>query len=316
MGTHAGRLRPYKGKSLLTFPNEYVVFDLETTGLDSSCDSIIEIAAIRVSNDRIIEEFQTLVNPNAPIDDFIMHLTGISNEMVSDAPLIESVLPAFLRFIGDDIVIGHNANFDVNFIYDACVRLGLPPIRNDFVDTLRLSRLLCPEEEHHRLSDLVNRYGLAPGTAHRAMADVIHTNDCLMFLRIDEDAERVCCQGPRKHSDARKIHIQKERYCENPYILGKKFVFTGTLDHFKRDDAMQLVVDSGGLCANTVSRKVDFLVVGTPEYVTAIHGGKSTKQKRAEELRLKGDDIQVISENVFLDMIGFHDEQKEGCDCD
>lgn len=317
MVTHSAETRRLKGRSLLTFPNEYVVFDLETTGLDPKNDSIIEIAAIKVQNDAVVDTFETLVNPEKPISRFISNLTGITDEMVAGAPPLAEVLPAFLQFVGNFVVVGHNVNFDVNFIYDACCRMDCASFTNDYVDTLRLSRLLCPEAAHHRLEDLVERYGLEEREAHRAMSDVLTTNDCLMFLKQDEDAVRICCRG-YNHSrvDAREIHARKEFCCDNPYIRGKTFVFTGTLSGMTRQEAMQTVADNGGLSANGVSKKVDYLVVGNPEYVTAIHGGKSTKQKRAEELRLAGDDIQVISENVFLDMIGFHDEPKEGCDCD
>lgn len=317
MVTHTADTRRLKGRSLLTFPNEYVVFDLETTGLDPKNDSIIEIAAIKVQNNAVVDTFETLVNPGKPISHFISDLTGITNEMVTGAPTLEEVLPSFLQFAGDFVVVGHNVNFDINFIYDACLRIGCASFTNDYVDTLRLSRLLCPEAAHHRLEDLVERYGLEEREAHRAMSDVLTTNDCLMFLKQDEDAVRICRSGyNNSRVDAREIHARKEFCCNNPYIQGKTFVFTGTLSGMTRQEAMQTVVDNGGLCANGMSKKVDYLVVGNPEYITSTLGGKSTKQKRAEELRLKGDDIQVISENVFLDMIGFDDEPKEGCDCD
>ena len=111
-------IRDKKGQSLLLFPNEYIVFDIETTGLDASYDEIIEIGALKIKNNEIVDKFTSLIKPKYPIDEFITELTGITNEMVKDAPLINEVLPRFIDFIGDEILVGHNINFDINFVYD------------------------------------------------------------------------------------------------------------------------------------------------------------------------------------------------------
>lgn len=110
--------RPNKGKSLLVFPDDYTVIDIETTGLDPLFDDIIEIAGIKYRENKEIERFQSLINPGRKIGDFIVELTGITNEMLLDAPSIETVLPRFLEFVGNDTIVGHNVHFDINFIYD------------------------------------------------------------------------------------------------------------------------------------------------------------------------------------------------------
>lgn len=97
-----------------------LVIDLETTGLDPSYDEIIELAAVRVENKAIVPEFQSLVKPSFPIDGFITELTGITNEMLSNAPSVDAVLPSFFDYAGQSTVVAHNANFDVNFLYDVC----------------------------------------------------------------------------------------------------------------------------------------------------------------------------------------------------
>src|SRR5699024_10738657 len=96
-------IRKNKGQSLLAFPDNYTVFDIETTGLDSKYDEIIEIGALKIKNNKIIDQFSFLIKPTSPIGEFITELTGITNEMVSDAPNINEILPKFLEFIGDDI---------------------------------------------------------------------------------------------------------------------------------------------------------------------------------------------------------------------
>ena len=154
---------------------DFVVLDLETTGLDPKVDEIIEIGAVKVRGDRITEKFQTLVKPEGTISDFITELTGISNSMVEDAPPLKDVLGKLIVFAGEDYIMGHNVNFDVNFIIAGCQKCYHMGFTNDFVDTMRLSRKLYPIEKHHRLCDLEERFHLHNENAHRALSDVMLT---------------------------------------------------------------------------------------------------------------------------------------------
>ncbi|MBQ5448100.1 MAG: 3'-5' exonuclease, partial [Candidatus Methanomethylophilus sp.] len=134
--------RPGRGKSLIASPEDYVCIDLETTGLRPSSDWIIEVAAYRVRSGRAEDRFVSFVRPGElnKVSSFITQLTGITREMVADAPLPEEVLPELFDFVGDDMVVGHNTCFDMNFLYDGALRAGLEPIGNDFTDTMRISR--------------------------------------------------------------------------------------------------------------------------------------------------------------------------------
>ena len=123
-----------KGESLLSFPNEYVVVDIETTGLSPEYDEIIEIGAIRVKDDVVIDKFQSLVKPQHKINEFIEKLTGITNEMLENSPKLNSVLPSLKNFIADSCIIGYNVNFDLNFLYDSFFKeLGFE-LKNNYVD--------------------------------------------------------------------------------------------------------------------------------------------------------------------------------------
>ncbi len=177
--------RPNKGKSLLTIPYEYVVVDIETTGLEPSNCHILEIGAIRCREGKEIERFSELIDPGVPIDPFITNLTGISNEMVIGARSEIEVLNDALEFIGDAIIVGHNVNFDINFIYDALIRYFNVPLSNDFVDTLRLSRRKLKQLSHHRLQDLAYYYSIDYSHAHRAVEDCDITNQVLNQLKIE-----------------------------------------------------------------------------------------------------------------------------------
>lgn len=175
--------RPEKGKSLLELPEDYVVVDLETTGLRPDIDEIIEIGALRVRGLEITDTFSTLVCPINGIDPFITQLTGISSKMVEDAPRVSEALKEFLRFTDNDIVIGHNVHFDINFLYDKCIECFGFGFSNDFIDTMRISRKLFPEYRHHKLCDLADRFGLHNEQAHRALSDVLTTNNCFQYMR-------------------------------------------------------------------------------------------------------------------------------------
>lgn len=299
------KLREHKGHSLLEFPDSYVVIDLETTGFDPSYDDILEMAALRVVNGVAEDTFSSLVNPGCPIDEYITDLTGITDDMVKDAPPLQDVLPRFLAFVGNDIIIGHNVGFDIRFIYDICELAKIQPFSNDYVDTMRLSRTLFKEEKHHRLSDLAKRFSVGVSVEHRALEDVEQTYKCYCYMK-DYVADHgiILKARPGSQWKAKDITASTSDYDEQSPLFGKAFVFTGTLDKMPRREAMQLVVDHGGVCHDTVKRDTNFLVLGANDY-SKLNGTKSNKQKKAEQLRLAGNDIEIISENVFYEMLDF-----------
>jgi len=174
--------RRLKGKNLMGIADNYVVVDIETTGLDVSCDEIIEVAAARVRDGVIIDKFTSLMNPEHRINEFIMDLTGITNEMVENAPPSEIALQAFVDFVGDGLIVGHNVNFDINFLYDNCEEKIDYIFSNNFLDTMRLSRRLFAKEKQHRLTDLVNRFGIGSIVEHRALGDVLQTQKCYEYM--------------------------------------------------------------------------------------------------------------------------------------
>ena len=299
--------RPNKGRSLLEFPSSYVILDLETTGLDPILDNIIEFAGIHYVDGAPKSEFSSLVKPTISIDPYIEELTGITNEMVSTAPTLTEILPEIQKFIGANVIIAHNANFDINFLYEAYTQIFGKPFTNDFVDTLRLSRRLYPSYDHHRLCDLVDRFDIGESVAHRAMKDVKQTQACYERMRSDFNAGLV--QFPDKASQhkpkiyAKDITPQTQDYNIDSPIFGKVFCFTGTLQFAKRSDAMQLVVDRGGQCVDGVKKGVDYLVIGGDGYHCQLINGKSGKWEKALQLKIKGSPIEIISEDTFWDMI-------------
>jgi len=296
--------REHKGKSLLESVENYVVVDLETTGLDPTYDEIIEFAAIKVDNGKIVSEFQSLVKPSEPIGEFITDLTGITNEMLADAPSIADVLPRFLAFVGKDIVVAHNANFDINFIYDACLSEDSGIVfDNDFIDTMRLSRRLFKAEWHHRLKDLVKRFGIESEVGHRGLPDALIAHKCYVYMKQHAATNNIDLKSLHKGLKVADIVTNKRYFDETTPVFGKTFVFTGVLERMMRSDAMQLVVDMGGICGSGVTVKTNYLVLGNFYYCTRLKDGKSNKYKKAEKYKASGLDIEIISEDVFYDMV-------------
>ena len=166
--------------SLLT---DYVLFDLETTGLSTEEDQVVEISALKVTDGEIADEFSTLVNPGMHIPYQASCINNITDDMVKDAPDIEQALKAFISFIGNSVLVGHNIKrFDLGFIQRDAVRYFGKQITNDYVDTLTLSRKYLPELCSHSLGYLADHYDVSYEGAHRALADC-HINkqvyDCL-----------------------------------------------------------------------------------------------------------------------------------------
>lgn len=167
----------------------YVVFDIETTGLSKEKEMITEIGAVKVADGEIIDRFSTFVNPQRPISAEITKLTGITDDMVKDAPTIENVLPEFLKFCEDTVLVAHNASFDTGFIRIAAERAGLGELHHTIVDTLELARALLPELNKHKLDIVCEHLGVTLNGHHRAVNDAEATAE--VFIKfLDMLAEK------------------------------------------------------------------------------------------------------------------------------
>lgn len=156
-----------KGQSL---DEKYVVFDIETTGFSPVTNRIIEIGAVKVENGEITERFSTFVNPQVPIPFHIEKLTSINDSMVMEADPIEVVLPRFLEFVGDAILVAHNANFDVSFIKENAKRQGIP-VDFTYVDTVGIARALLTGQSKYTLDAVAKTLGISLENHHRAVDD-------------------------------------------------------------------------------------------------------------------------------------------------
>jgi len=154
---------------------EFVAIDIETTGLNSEWDEIIQIAAIRFKGDEVINQFVSLVKPKGKVPKFIEHLTHISPQELKTAPPIKEVLQDFSNFIGNTILVGHNIGFDLNFLNQFIVENGGFPLNNMHWDTAEIGRIYLPFTSDHKLSTLSSYFGIELRNAHRADADALAT---------------------------------------------------------------------------------------------------------------------------------------------
>lgn len=164
--------------------------DLETTGATATVDRITEIGIIEVDNDGTAREWQQLVNPGVRIPPFIEQLTGISNEMVAEAPAFEQVAAETLRRLDGRLFIAHNARFDYSFLKSEFRRLGIV-FRAPVLCTVKLSRTLFPEHKRHNLDSLIERHGLAAAARHRALADAQLIHQFWQKINSECDAVRI-----------------------------------------------------------------------------------------------------------------------------
>ena len=300
--------RKNKGRSIVRIPGHYTVVDTETTGLSPQTDRLIEIAAIRVRDGKEVARFETLVDPERDLSDEIVELTGITNAELEDAPDQEDALQQFSEFLKDDIIVAHNANFDVNFLYDSMVRCGMKPIENNFVDTLRLAKCVRPGLRNYKLATLSREYRIPQPTAHRALADCETTFAVLQRLADDAAAQGIDFKQVQKKgytSRSRVAGITAEPGHENPAspLYEKYCVLTGELNSMTRQEAAQTIVAIGGHCTDRVTKKTDYLITGQNEYYSDSLERKTINRKKAEELMEQGGTIQIITEDAFLEML-------------
>lgn len=265
--------RPGKGESRLCLPRDYTVVDTETTGLSSDTCGLIEVAALRVRGGEVVGTFSTLIRPpwrevlrggvwtEGYVDDFIQGLTGITDEMLEDAPLPADALPQVEEFLGEDLILGHNVGFDMAFLYDSFQKYLGRPCRNDSLDHLRMAKKLLPQLAHHRLGDVAAALGVSYEGAHRALADCWITYRCYEKLRV-----RALSQGTEE--DFLRLFEKKKRP-QYPGVPGhpfykKRLVFAGELKTLSRGQAVEQARRVGAKVEKEVTGKTDYLVVAVP----------------------------------------------------
>ncbi|TPR17439.1 PolC-type DNA polymerase III [Apilactobacillus timberlakei] len=166
----------------------YVVFDIETTGLSAIYDNVIEVSAVKMQHDNVIDQFEEFIDPGFHLSDFTTQLTSITDEMVQGSKSEEEVFKLFRDFCGDAIVVGHNVTFDVGFMNVGYARYGMEKIQNPIIDTLPLARFLYPNFKSYRLNTLAKKFDVSLEHHHRAVYDAESTGHLnYIFVKEAED---------------------------------------------------------------------------------------------------------------------------------
>lgn len=179
------------GVGNVSLPLDYVVIDFETTGFNPYNDKIIQVAAVKYRNHELVDQFVSYVNPERPIPSRITSLTGITNYRVSDAPTIAEVLPLFLAFLDTNIIVAHNASFDMRFLKSNVNMLGLPEPKNNVIDTVFLAKKYMKHAPNHKLETLKRMLGIRL-SSHNAF------DDCITCAAVYQKCAAVEEEGKRK----------------------------------------------------------------------------------------------------------------------
>lgn len=164
--------------------NNYTVIDLETTGLSTKTCEIIELAAVKVRNGKIIDTYSTLIKPNVEIPYIVTQKTNITNVMVENAPQIDDKFQEYLDFIGDDVILGHNIDtYDLPILRRYCEELRLYPLNNNSLDTLKFSHKCDIDVPDYKLTTLTEHFNIEHKNSHRALADCIANHECYQQLK-------------------------------------------------------------------------------------------------------------------------------------
>lgn len=367
--------------------NTYTCLDIETNGIASDCE-IIELAAVKVENDAIVATFQELVKPNKPISRATTWLTGISDADVANCRCISKVMPDFINFIGGDILVGHNIRgFDFRVISKESERIMGLALNNDCIDTLELSRDIPLKQ--HTLARMCDYYGISNSNAHRALSDVLATNELYQKLRSGDRNENyierylpekkpgyyvtryseqtaairqliellneVLENGVVKPDEVYKIqkflsennHLkgsfpydlinnevslalkngilepqELQRFCkvflhaidpisnalsscdnEEICIKDKNVCLTGDFEHGKRSDVEEYLSQKGAIINKGVTKKLNYLIVGTYGSEAWSGGNYGNKIKKALEYKNKGMPIMIIAEAALFSVM-------------
>lgn len=281
-------LTNYKNEDITK--KDFVVFDIETTGLSNFTDKIIEIGAVRIRNGEIIDKYQRFVNPKEPLSDFTTELTGITNDMVINEKEIDEVLPDFLEFCGDSVLVAQNAEFDLGFIIQKSNEFGID-FKPVYVDTLYISRAINPEFTNHKLGTLAAKYKVSLQNHHRAIDDAYATGEIFIKMleqikelgyEFDNDINKIKTSMPISHNmNFQNIMYAKDKIgLKNLYIIVSK----SNLEYYNRE---------AGIPLNILKEHREGLLLGTGNY----------KSKLFKLVSLKYNDEVLLNELSNFDFV-------------
>ncbi len=300
------------GRQNMQFSQEYIALDLETTGLYARHDTIIEIGAVKMRGGEEIDRFQTFVDPGCPLSREVSNLTGITDGMLKGAPKIDTVMPQLLDFIGDRVIVAHNADFDLTFIQRACDTLGISHAFT-YVDTLTIAQNLMPELPKYKLDIVAKAFGLGDFNHHRAADDAVICGKIMANLipKLEELGITDVQSINEKMLSLRPVHRQETVRCQHIVLFAKNQMGLRNLYHLISDANLKHFRKFPRIFKSELMKLREGLIIGSAcennEIYQAALSGKSWEE--LERLASFYDylEVQPLSNNRFM-----LDEGKKG----
>ena len=274
----------------------FTVLDLETTGLSCDSDRIVEIGAVRVEDGRVNDTYHQYVNPEMHIPSSASSVNHITDDMVCNQPKIREVLPGLLRFIGSDIIVAHNAAFDIKFLARSCMRHRFT-VPTAWFDSMDL-KTVWTDLPNHKLETFLSAAGIINKHAHSALGDA----EALAQLMI------VSMQKPFNAPIPEDItltfstgHFSGAVEKIDASLSGKRFVLTGEIPGHERYDVEELIAKHGGKATLKISDATDYLVRGVYQGLPPVY--ISSKEVLAWKMISEGGKISIISPEELFSMM-------------
>ena len=298
---------PVCGSADVGFEEEYVAFDLETTGLAPRHDRIIEIGAVLMKQGKEIDRFQTFVDPQQRLDKETIDLTGITDEMLQGAPKIEEALPKFLEFVGGRVLAAHNARFDTTFIHRECQRLGID-FKVNSVDTLILAQCLMPELSQHKLNIVAKAFDLGDFNHHRAADDALICGKILgkLFEKLESQGVQNLQSVNEALKEQKILFRQESNHVRSQHIIlfAKNQVGLRNLYHLISDSNLKYYKKNPRIFKSELMKHREGLIIGSAcenneVYQSVLFGAPDAEIKRLASF-YDYLEIQPISNNRFM----------------
>ena len=284
---------------------EFVAFDLETTGLNSREDRIIEIGAVKIKNGEETGRFQTFVDPKVRLRPEIVELTGITDQMLKGAPAIDEVLPKFLEFVGDRVLVAHNADFDTGFMQTACANAGAA-YKYTSIDTLVLSQALMTGLKQHKLNLVADALSLPEFNHHRAADDALtcgHIMHRFIQMMQEKGITRIAQINPMV-SQVRGKHRMESGKAEHIVVLAKNQMGLRNLYHLLSDANLKYFKKFPRFLKSQLIQLREGLIIGSAcennELFQAVIRGKSDNELKRIASFYDYLEIQPLSNNAFM----------------
>lgn len=301
---------------------DFITLDFETA--NSSRDSVCAIGLAKYENGILVDTLETFINPEDYFDGYNIHIHGINEEMVKDAPTFNEFYPTLQKFIENELLIAHYASFDMSVLRYTCEKYELPYPAFTYSCTYQLFRNIIPGEINYKLKTLAQKYDIK-FEHHNALEDAKACGELLLQLFNHEKTDdfevllqranlRLGEHFPDRYRSSKNkkkniafslndITTENEEFDEDHPFFDKTLVFTGALQSMVRKEAAQKVVDLGAKCGGSVTKSTHFLIIGDYDLRQFGDGFKSSKMKRAEQLLNEGQAIEIVGENEFLKML-------------